>query len=130
RASLEEIRRLVWALQPAQLSKTPLAAALARVVAQWGAACGIMAIFTSEQRPVLQPDAAVIFLRATQEALSNVARHAMATSVSVSLTCAEDLVLLTVEDDGCGFAPDESQSGEHRGLSGMRERVRRFGGQL
>jgi signal transduction histidine kinase len=130
RTSLEEIRRLVWALQPAELSKAPLTDALARVVAQWGEANTIAATFTSDLLPALQPDADVIFLRATQEALSNVARHARATHVNVSLTCAEGMVLLTVEDDGCGFAPDEPQSAEHRGLSGMRERVRRFGGQL
>jgi signal transduction histidine kinase len=130
RTSLEDIRRLVWALQPAELSKAPLAAALARVVAQWGDANAIAARFTSEPLPALHPDADVILLRATQEALSNVVRHASAKHVNVSLTCAEGLVLLTVEDDGRGFAPDEPQSGEHRGLSGMRERVRRFGGQL
>ncbi|MEO5817832.1 MAG: sensor histidine kinase [Gemmatimonadaceae bacterium] len=130
RSSLAEIRRLVWALQPAELSEASLAAALGRIVAQWSDANGIPATFTSDQLPALQPDADVIFLRATQESLSNVARHAAATTVAVSLTSVDGLVLLTIEDDGVGFAHTDAQGMEKMGLAGMRERVRRFGGHL
>ena len=130
RSSLADIRRLVWALQPAELSAAPLTAALARIVAQWSAANGIAATFTSDEMPAFQPDADVIFLRATQESLSNVARHAGATIVGVSLTSVDGLALLTVEDDGRGFAHAEAQGVEKMGLTGMRERVRRFGGHL
>jgi signal transduction histidine kinase len=130
RSSLADIRRLVWALQPAELSDAPLAAALARIVAQWSEANAIPAAFTSDPLPALQPDADVIFLRATQESLSNVVRHAQATKVSVSLTSVDGLALLTVEDDGRGFAHGDAKGVEKMGLAGMRERVRRFGGHL
>ncbi|MEO8336535.1 MAG: sensor histidine kinase [bacterium] len=130
RASLADIRRLVWALQPAELRESSLAAALARIVAQWSDANGVPATFTSDSLPALQPDADVIFLRATQESLSNVARHAHASRVSVSMTSVDGLVLLTVDDDGIGFAHADAQGVEKMGLAGMRERVRRFGGHL
>lgn len=130
RSSLADIRRLVWSLQPAELTEASLAAALGRVVAQWSEANAIPATFTSDALPALHPDADVIFLRATQESLSNVARHAEAASVAVSLSAVDGLALLTVEDDGRGFAHVDAHGVEKMGLAGMRERVRRFGGHL
>ena len=130
RASLAEIRRLVHALRPGELSEAQLAAALGRIVAQWGSANGVEATFTADELPRLEPDADVILLRATQEALSNVARHANARHVTVGITSVDGLVLLTIEDDGRGFAQGESAGPEQLGLTGMRERVRRVGGHL
>jgi signal transduction histidine kinase len=130
RSSVDEIRRLVWALRPTPLDGSTLSEALARVVGQWSGANAVPATFDSDALPALQPDADVIFLRATQEALSNVARHAGATTVGVSLRSVDGLALLTVEDDGRGFAHTDAPGVEGLGLSGMRERVRRFGGHL
>jgi signal transduction histidine kinase len=130
RANLADIRRLVWALRPVELGEAPLAAALTRVVAQWGEANAITTTCVIEPIPPLHADADVALLRATQESLSNVARHAGATRVMVSVSVIDELVLLTVEDDGRGFVHVETMSSEKVGLSGMRERVRRFGGHL
>ncbi|MEP7001537.1 MAG: sensor histidine kinase [bacterium] len=130
RTSLGEIRQLVHALRPAELTEAYLVPALARIVSHWGNSNSIRATFTPEDIPPLHPDADVIFLRATQEALSNVARHANARSVSVTIGCVDGLVLLTVEDDGRGIEQSESVNPERLGLTGMRERVRRVGGHL
>ena len=130
RTSLAEIRRLVWALTPAVLEAAPLVQAIGRIVEQWSGANGIAATFSLDNAPSLTPDADVIFLRATQESLSNVARHAQASRVEVSFTSVDGLVLLTVEDDGRGFIPADAGGVEKMGLSGMRERVRRFGGHV
>ncbi|MEP6620842.1 MAG: sensor histidine kinase [bacterium] len=130
RSSLGEIRRVVLALRPTELTDAPLTAALGRIVAQWSEANTVEATFSAEPLPALQPDAEVIFLRATQESLSNVARHANASHVSITLASVDGLVLLTVEDNGRGFAHSETLGHEKLGLSGMRERVRRFGGHL
>ena len=130
RASLAEIRRLVWALRPPQLVETTLAAAIERIVAQWSAVNGVAATCAITALPPLQPDAEVIFLRATQESLSNVARHANATHVAVAMHCVDGLVLLSVEDDGCGFADADAVGAGKMGIVGMRERVRPFGGRV
>jgi signal transduction histidine kinase len=137
RESLAEIRRLVWALRPAPLAESSLAAAIERIVAQWSEANGVEASCTIDALPVFQPDAEVIFLRATQESLSNVARHANATHVTVTLSCVDGLALLSVEDDGRGFADaadsavdsDTPHAGK-TGIAGMRARVRPFGGHV
>jgi signal transduction histidine kinase len=130
RSSLAEIRRLVFALRPPQLVEATLASAIERVVAQWSEANGVMATSTIAALPPLQPDADVIFLRVTQESLSNVARHAHATHVAVTMHCVDELVLLSVEDNGRGFATADDPRQEHMGITGMRERVRPFGGRV
>jgi signal transduction histidine kinase len=130
RASLAEIRRLVWALRPPQLVEATLPAAIERIVSQWSDAHGIPATYHLAPLPELHPDAEVIFLRATQESLSNVARHARATRVAVAMHCVDGLVLLSVEDDGRGFADAEAVGAGKMGIEGMRERVQLFGGRV
>lgn len=130
RESLAELRRLLWALRPPQLVETTLGAAIERFVAHWSEINGITAECVVADLPPLRPEADVLFLRATQESLSNVARHARASHVSVSLHCVDGLVLLSVEDDGCGFANPEADVPDTMGIAGMRERVRPFRGQV
>ena len=128
RASLAEIRRLVWALHPPQLAEAPLAAAIERIVAQWGEANAVATTCTLDPSPALRPEADVIFLRAVQESLSNVARHAAATRVGVTMHCVDGVVLLSIEDDGRGFI--DTDATDTMGIAGMRARVRRFGGHV
>jgi signal transduction histidine kinase len=130
RTSLAEIRRLVWALRPPQLVEATLGAAIERFVTQWSEANGVCATCVIGALPSLHPDADVIFLRATQESLSNVARHANAKHVAVAMHCVDGLVMLSVEDDGRGFADDDGSGNGRMGLTGMRERVRPFGGRV
>jgi signal transduction histidine kinase len=130
RTSLTEIRRLVLDLRPPQLVAASLQGAIERLVTQWRAANDIGATTAVHDIPHLQPHAEVILLRATQESLSNVARHAKASHVDVSLDCVDGLVLLSVEDDGCGISQADSEGTGGLGILGMRERVRRFGGRV
>jgi signal transduction histidine kinase len=57
-------------------------------------------------------------------------RHAHAGHIGILLEQTDGWVKLFVEDDGVGFAPDESKDGEQLGLVGMRERAEMFGGSL
>lgn len=68
--------------------------------------------------------------RITQEALNNVAKHAAAKSVSVSVLEGQHQLILSITDDGKGFNPDVPQNSGHFGLIGMRERARVVGGQF
>lgn len=128
RESLAEIRRLVLALRPTALDESTLPGAIHRIVAQWSAANTIPATCDIERLPGLSPDTEVTLLRAVQETLSNVARHAAAKHVTVTLTCIDSLLMLTIEDDGRGFDADRPATGT--GLSGLRERMRPLGGHL
>lgn len=131
RASLTEIRRLVLALRPTELADGTLSAALERVVREWSSLHGITASFEAQDVPELLQEAEVTLLRAAQEGLGNVARHAAATEVRVRLSCVDDLVLLEIDDDGIGIPPDQPLiDGRKLGLAGMRERVSALGGRV
>jgi signal transduction histidine kinase len=134
RDSLAEARRSVHALRPQPLDDAQLPEALGEVVNRWSTVHGIAAelVTTGTPQPLL-PEIEVALLRTAQEALANVANHANASRVGLTLSYMEDLVTLDVRDDGTGFDPSDSRP-ETRdggfGLKAMRERVRRIAGTL
>jgi len=136
RASLTEARRLVQALRPATLDNASLVEALRRVVDRWTQESRIKTDFTVTGEPqALHPEMEVTLLRAMQEALANVRKHAQAQEVNVTLSYMADQVALDIQDDGCGFDPGHPQSAPDRvgagyGLQAMRERVSRLNGEV
>jgi signal transduction histidine kinase len=76
----------------------------------------------------LPPTAEVVLLRAAQEALANVRKHARAAEVRVILAYEPHSVRLDVRDDGAGFDPGRVNGGF--GLRGMRSRILQVGGSL
>jgi signal transduction histidine kinase len=137
RASLNQARAVVADLRPDLLVGNSLPAALERVVAQWRTESGVAASFTVTGEAVgPMPAVDITLLRALQEALANVRKHAQATSVVVTLSYMDDLVVLDVQDDGVGMATQPAGADALRldaggfGLVAMRERVAQLGGAL
>jgi PAS domain S-box-containing protein len=81
----------------------------------------------NEQRVLPEPMAMAVF-RIFQEMLSNVGRHAQASTVDVDMVEREGWLHLSVEDDGCGAEVRVFESAQAYGVMGMRERARHFGG--
>jgi signal transduction histidine kinase len=106
RESLSEARRSVEALRSESLETGRLSEALAEVAGRWSAMYGIPAQVTTTgtARP-MPPEAEFALLRTAQEALANVAKHAYASRVGVTLSYMEREVALDVRDDGRGFDP-------------------------
>lgn len=135
RESLTEARRTVHAVEPELLAEALLPEAIEDVVRKWSQAHRIEAELTTtgHARP-MHTDVEVTLLRAAQESLSNVAKHARAGRVGITLSYMADLVTLDVRDDGVGFVPQErprGQSGDGGfGLIGMRRRAQRLAGQV
>jgi signal transduction histidine kinase len=104
RDSLSEARRSVEALRPESLETGRLSEALADVAGRWSTLHGIPAQVTTTgtARP-MPSEAEFALLRTAQEALANVAKHACATRVGVTLSYMEHEVALDVRDDGRGF---------------------------
>jgi len=104
RESLSAARRSVEALRPESLELARLSEALGEVAGRWSSLHGIpvQVTTTGTARP-MPPEAEFALLRTAQEALANVARHARATRVGVTLSYMEDQVALDVRDDGQGF---------------------------
>ena len=104
RESLSEARRSVEALRPESLETARLSEALGEVAGRWSSlhAIPVQVTTTGTARP-MSPEAEFALLRTAQEALANVARHARATRVGVTLSYMEHQVALDVRDDGQGF---------------------------
>lgn len=128
RESLAEARRAVAALASPRLDDADLPEALHTLVAGWSASTGVAAAFQVTGRPAAGPHAADL-LRVCQEGLSNVARHAGASRVDVTLSYLPDEVRLSVQDDGTGLS-SESGAPSGAGLPGMRHRMVAAGGDL
>lgn len=80
--------------------------------------------------PLLDPGRADEVLRVAQEALSNALRHARASHIDVSLRTDADRLELSITDDGVGLEGPSGHPGGGVGLSSMRERAARLGGEL
>ncbi|MEU4217495.1 sensor histidine kinase [Actinoplanes sp. NPDC026623] len=128
RENLAESRSLVAALAPAALSSGSLLDAVRRQTARFTEETAVAATcrVSGEVRP-LPTAVEVVLLRAAQEALANVRRHAQAGQVSVLLAYGVDSVRLVVRDDGRGFDPAAAHG---FGLPGMRARAEQVNGRL
>ncbi|WP_369069298.1 sensor histidine kinase [Kineococcus terrestris] len=143
REGLAEARTLVAAMTPVALSDGGLEQALRRLAervsresgvavdvqvevdARDGGAQGGLGGLGGLGRP-----GEVVLLRAAQEALGNVRRHARATRARVRLCAGADGVVLEVVDDGVGLPPGAEEGGRGYGLAGTRRRVEEAGGRF
>jgi two-component system sensor histidine kinase UhpB len=127
RSSLVEVRRLVRGLRPGVLEDLGLVPALEAMATEFAAQAGVdvRCRLDVTLRP-LTPEAELVIFRVAQEALTNVARHAHASSVELSVSRSSELVSLRVCDDGRGI--EHGATGD--GIRGMRERALVVGGRL
>jgi signal transduction histidine kinase len=134
RSGLADARRSLHALRPEPLVGSRLPEAVSETAAQWSALSGVpvMLDITGTVVP-LDADREIAALRAAQEGLANVGKHARATKVGLTLSYLENELLIDVRDDGIGFSPLDiarSGGGHSVGLHTMRERLARAGGEL
>jgi signal transduction histidine kinase len=128
---IESLRSLIAELRPPALDQLGLTPALTSL-AQRTAAGNDLEVrsdveFLDGQR--LTPEVETTVYRVVQESLTNVVKHAGATSVDLAVRCEEDVVEVIVADDGVGFEVERTTGGGF-GLAGMRERVELAGGEL
>lgn len=129
RATLEEARRSVMDLRAAPLEAASLPEAVQRLIDEMSSGVGVKGKLLVEGERPLPARLEMGIFRVTQEALTNVARHAAASRVIVKLAYSEESVCLTVADDGQGFDINAIPPG-HYGLIGMNERAHLLGGTL
>jgi PAS domain S-box-containing protein len=124
-------RRIVASLRPVLLDSFGLAVALKNHVEDWSRNSGIaVELDIPFELPPLHAEAALTLFRITQESLTNVAKHAHASKIQVSLRVTDNEIGLRIDDDGDGIAPGRLQQTSSHGILGMRERLLQFGGQL
>jgi signal transduction histidine kinase len=129
-ATLQDVRRLAVQLRPKALDDFGLVAALERLVQTFSESSGISTELEAnigEER--LPSDVETTIYRIVQEALTNIVKHADATSVSILVVRRDALVTAVIEDNGRGFDP-ATERDDSLGLEGMRERVELHDGRL
>lgn len=128
RENLAEARALVAAFAPVGLDGSTLADAVTRLVERFAAETGLeVSVDVSGDLTALDREREVVLLRAVQESLANVRRHARARRVTVRLTADEACARVEVGDDGAGF---DAAHRDGFGLAGMRSRVAEAGGEV
>lgn len=127
--NLEVVRHVATSLRPAVLDMG-IQSALKWLVDEFPGHVGIVCTLDVLDRDVMLDDmCGTTIFRIVQESLTNVARHAEASRVAVTLDSDGDFCRVTVDDDGKGFDPVRSRTSS-LGLLGMRERVLTVGGEL
>ncbi len=130
------IRNVAEDLRPALLDDLGLIPALGALVADFQEWSGVAVdlVIQDGAPPRAGPAAELAMFRAVQEGLANVARHAQAATVRVSLSRREGIICLTIDDDGIGMAPAEFNHPGGRpgrsGLFGMQKRIEILGGRV
>lgn len=128
--SIAGLRRIMSRLSPLVLDELGLIAALRQQLRQLRRNAGVTYRFRSTPAQFrLSRELEALIFRVVQEGLNNVARHAQARHVTLSIRQHRTGVSVRLADDGCGLPPDISRSGRF-GLAGMRERLRLVGGAL
>lgn len=133
--TLDEVHHLSAELRPSVLDDLGLAAALEKYVKDYSAKMGVKVDSHISGLPVehLPPEVEITIYRIVQEALTNIAKYADASSVSVILRYRDSKVMAIIEDNGRGFDVDRvmtSRGEKQLGLFGMYERASLVGGKL
>jgi len=129
--SITSLRRIASNLRPRALDEGGLYFALESLrqefVSHYGIACRLHA---NEEELILDDAYSTAIYRSVQEALTNITRHAQASRVDLSLRRVDDLLDISIQDDGRGIAAQDMDKASSYGLIGMRERVWALHGEI
>jgi PAS domain S-box-containing protein len=128
--TLDEVRGMALRLRPKVLDDLGLIDAVEWYTTDFEKRTGIACIFKHKNVAKIDDMVATAAYRIVQEALTNVARHAGATHVDVTLQAREDILTLAILDNGRGFDIWEIADTDCLGMAGMRERAGLVGGTL
>ena len=128
---IKSLRRLSTELRPSTLDTLGLVASIEWQAQQFEAHTGIRCQLNLPDKDLeLDKERATAIFRIFQETLTNVARHAVATTVQASLVAGDSRITLVTHDNGSGFDLSRVEREGSLGLLGMKERAHLLGGEL
>lgn len=128
-SAVEDVHKICTELRPRMLDHLGLEAAMEWQAKRFSDSAGLNCFLEFPPQHVTLPTVvAIAMFRIFQEALTNVVRHAQATSVFVRLAVEEDTIMLVMTDNGKGISPQDIAKMTSFGVTGMRERARELGG--
>ncbi|MGB9109963.1 MAG: PAS domain-containing sensor histidine kinase [Telluria sp.] len=129
--AITSLRRIATNLRPRALDEGGLYFALKGLCEEFFDRYAIPCTLLADEAELRLDDAAsTAIFRIVQEALTNIARHAQASSVTMNLFRSNSDLLITIRDDGRGIGPADMEKAESLGLVGMRERVWAMRGEI
>jgi PAS domain S-box-containing protein len=129
--AIASLRRIATNLRPRALDEGGLYFALKGLRDDFVERYGIPTTLLADEAELRLDDAAsTAIFRMVQEALTNIARHAQASAVTMNLFRSNSDLLITIRDDGRGIRPEDMEKAESLGLIGMRERVWAMNGEI
>jgi PAS domain S-box-containing protein len=129
--AIASLRRIATNLRPRALDEGGLYFALKGLCEEFVDRYAIPCTLLADEAELRLDDAAsTAIFRIVQEALTNIARHAQANSVTMNLFRSNSDLLITIRDDGRGIGPEDMEKAESLGLIGMRERVWAMRGEI
>jgi PAS domain S-box-containing protein len=128
--SIRDVQRISSDLRPEILYDLGLVPAMEWFTEAFEKRTGIACSFEADENEYADSDKNLVIFRILQESLTNVIRHANATTVSVRLYQTRGRTVMTVRDNGTGMEAQKIKSSKSLGILGMRERARQLGGSL
>ncbi len=129
--TIQSVRAIATALRPSVLDELGLVAALDWQTRDFEKRTGIRCEWSMPSVPIpVGPDQATAIFRIYQEILTNVVRHAQASTIQVHLEVSAGWLVFEVSDNGCGISSSTLAHTNSLGLLGMRERATQWGGDL
>jgi PAS domain S-box-containing protein len=130
-STIQSVRRIATELRPEILDELGIRDAIEWASQVFESRSGIKTVFSSNAVEIpLDRDRSTALFRIFQETLTNVARHANATKVTVNLECSDHELRMTIIDNGRGATDEELSSSRSLGILGMRERAILIGGEV
>jgi signal transduction histidine kinase len=127
--TIKSVKRMITALRPGLLDDLGLPAAIEWQVGEFQERTGIACTLSINPEYIdLDSDRSTAVFRILQETLTNIARHASAQKVTVTVIVQEEILELTVSDDGRGITESQLNDPRSFGLIGIRERAYYWGG--
>jgi signal transduction histidine kinase len=127
----QDLEHLAYDLRPPILSALGPISALSQYIADFSRRMNVHAEFIYDTDiPRLPDDIELVCYRIVQEALTNIAKHASADHIDVTMNFYENMLHLVIKDNGIGFVPSETGIRRGFGLLGIRERLAQIRGSL
>ena len=130
-ASVESVQKISAKLRPCILDELGLIAAIEWQTEEFEKLTNIKcSLVLPKKELILEKNKSTAIFRIFQEALTNIARHSLATKVKISLLNHQSNIYLEIQDNGNGITQDQIKAFKSLGIHGMEERAMVFGGQI
>jgi PAS domain S-box-containing protein len=126
--TIKDVQRISSDLRPGILDELGLVSAIEWYCDEFEKRTGIKCNLKLDNSDYPDPQINLTFFRVLQETLTNVIRHAKASSVSIKLNQLKKGATMTIQDNGIGITKEQIESNKSLGLISMRERVKQFNG--